>query len=91
MTLAEAWKQGVEIGEKMAALRHELGRARYNREQLDYGPLIVRMNDDVSDNNRDRWATPEEVATWKSDADATVRKLEEEIQKLLEPPATLLG
>lgn len=89
MTPAEAFQAGVEVGEKAAELRRELAQARYRREQLDYGPLMVRMNDDVADNNRDRWATPEEVASWKAEADATVKELEAQLATLLAPPATL--
>lgn len=53
----------------------ELGHAIHRRHALDDGPLIVRTPDDVTKNDRDRWATPEEVSEWKAAADAEVAKL----------------
>jgi hypothetical protein len=57
----------------LPGLRHAVRLAEHHRGQVS-GPLTVRMNDDVSDNNRDRWATAEEKAALIADADANVTK-----------------
>lgn len=68
----------IAIGERIAALRIELRRARYRREQLDL-PLSIREQDEP---RIERWATPEEVAEWQSGADAKIVELERQIEEL---------
>jgi hypothetical protein len=80
-----AFGRGLEVGEKVAALRMKLRQAKHHREQLNY-PLFVRVSDEP---RVERHATVEELEKWQASADGRIEALEREIAELCEPAAVV--